>query len=134
MGLRERRKGASGERELRRLLCDALGIEITRNLAQSHRGGCDLLGVGPWALEVKRQERLALTQWWYQACEQSVDAIPALAYRQSRKPWLFMVPLEYLLERDCCQDWFSRPTATLDLEGFCLLTREIVAEEGDYAA
>lgn len=134
MGVKERRKGACGERELRRLLVDALGIDVTRNLAQDHRGGCDLLGVGPWAIEVKRQERLALSQWWYQACHQAVDAIPALAYRQSRRPWQIQIPLEYLLNRDCLQDWYSRPTATVDLEAFCLLTREIIAEEENDAA
>lgn len=134
MSAGQRRKGAQAERELRRLLNDELGISACRNFAQSFQGGCDLIGVGPWALEVKRQERLTLQAWWRQACRQAGVAIPALAYRQSRRPWLVQVPLEYVLGHRERQDWLDRPTATLNLEGFCLLTRELIAEEASHAA
>lgn len=134
MSAAQRRKGAEGERELKRLLNDQLGIFACRNFAQAFEGGCDLLGVGPWAMEVKRQERLTLQAWWRQACGQAGRLVPALAYRQSRRPWLVQVPLEYILGHRERGDWFARPTATLTLDGFCLLTRELLAEESLYAA
>jgi hypothetical protein len=47
------------------------------------------------AIEVKRQERLEIKSWWKQACHQARPGnhIPVLAYRQSRQPWRFVMPL-----------------------------------------
>lgn len=120
MSASQRRKGATAERELARLLSPLLGEEITRNLAQSRDGGADLLGVGPFALEVKRQERLTLPAWWRQACEQAERAglIPALAYRQSRQPWRFVVPLAAIMGAQIGK----QAVATLDLDGFVAVT------------
>jgi len=50
----QRRKGADGERELARLLREALGAGVFRNLDQPRQGGADLLGIAGWAIEVKR--------------------------------------------------------------------------------
>lgn len=121
MGVSERNKGKSGERELGRLLGERLGYDVTRNLDQSRDGGCDLIGVGAFALEVKRQEKLALVSWWAQACEQAARAglIPCLAYRQSRRPWRFILPLGVLMSE--ALDY--QAIATLELEGFVLAAR-----------
>ena len=54
MAAMQRRKGKAGELELARLLRELLGATVARNLAQTRQGGCDLLGLDGWAVEVKR--------------------------------------------------------------------------------
>lgn len=121
-GRGRRSKGAAAERELARLLSDHLGASIIRNLEQTRSGGADLLGVGAFALEVKRQESLSLGAWWQQACDQAQRAgmKPALAYRQSRRPWRFVVQVGTVNEIFAGQPF----TAELCIEGFSLLVRE----------
>ena len=125
MGKSQRTKGAAGEREFAKLIGEYLNIECRRNLEQTRSGGADLLGVGPWAIEVKRQERLCIPAWWEQACDQAGDAWPALAYRQSRQPWTVVVPLHSLTGRPGASDYHR---AALSLEAFCDYTREILDE------
>lgn len=132
MGRSQRTKGAAAERELSKLLAERLGIECHRNLEQTRSGGADLLGVGPWAVEVKRHERLAINTWWAQACAQAGEAYPALAYRQSRQPWTVLVPLGVL--RGEPHDWLSGHRAALSLEGFCQITRQMEASDEHRAA
>lgn len=105
-GKMSRDKGQRGEREFACLIQEwsapvialvgnAEAIELRRNLMQSREGGHDLVGI-PWlAVEVKRQENLALPAWWRQTVEQAerVGAIPFLAYRQNRCPWRFRLRL-----------------------------------------
>lgn len=131
MGAAERIKGQRGERELCRLLSGELGAEYTRTLDQVRDGGADVAQVGPFALEVKRAERLEIARWWAQACRQAEDAglAPALAYRQSRQPWRFVVPLNYVMigvmaEGMEAEDWMMCETATVELAGFALIVRE----------
>ena len=96
-------KGKEGEREVCRLLNDviasiagqfdadtqmALDGIVQRNQNQSAVGGGDinLLGL---SIEVKRQETLAVEQWWRQAtasAKRNGDK-PVLIYRQNRKAW-----------------------------------------------
>ncbi len=127
MGAAQRRKGANGERELANLLADELGFDVVRNLEQVRSGGCDLIGIEPFAIEVKRCERLALTAWWSQACDQADTRIPVLAYRQSRHPWLFRLPLEFVIDGSIFGPWHRRPVCELMIEGFCLLAREVMS-------
>ena len=89
MSKASRTKGANGEREALKLLGEELGVMLTRNLQQTREGGGDCLCVKGWAIEVKRQERLARPSWWRQACEQAkrIGAEPMLLYRRSREPW-----------------------------------------------
>ncbi len=121
MGKMQRSKGATGERELCRLLSEHLDTVIVRNLEQSRSGGHDLTGVGGFALEVKRQEQLSIGAWWQQALEQAERAglKPALAYRQSRKPWKFIVRLQ-----DIADNMTGGNVAEVGLEAFCQLVRE----------
>lgn len=120
----QRRKGANAERELCRLLSDHLGDDVIRNLSQSRDGGHDLLGVGRFALEVKRCEKLSLFRWWMQAYDQAQDAglWPALAYRQSRQPWRFAVPVEVVLRAHDPHLW---EPATMGIYGFAMVVREV---------
>ena len=127
MGASQRRKGAAGERELANLLVDHLGGDVVRNLEQTRSGGHDLVGVDPFAIEVKRHETLAIPAWWRQACDQSPsDMIPALAYRQSRRPWRFVLPLELLIDQEWPRDYAL--TCEVGVEGFCYIAREIIAD------
>ena len=100
------KKGKSGEREVANLLRSALDsiradlglppVDICRNLVQSRSGGCDLLGVDGYAVEVKRVENStpgAIAGWWSQACRQATEAgsEPALCFRRNREAWKVMV-------------------------------------------
>ena len=121
MGSMSRRKGAAGERELFALLEEHLGIAIKRNLEQTRGGGADSYDLPGYAIEVKRVEQLAVDRWWSQAVMQAGRAIPVLAYRQSRQPWRFVVPLEWVQGFE-----MTRPeyVATLGLHEFVYLVRE----------
>lgn len=131
MSATQRRKGAAGERELARLLTEELGVDIWRNLEQVRSGGADLLGLACWSIEVKRQERLALPTWWRQACAEAGEYLPVLAYRQSRRPWRFRLPLEIVMDPSVERDWITRPHCELDFAGFCLLSREMIGALDD---
>jgi Holliday junction resolvase - archaeal type len=120
----QRNKGQRGERELARLLEGELGVEVTRRLMQTRDGGHDLDGL-PVALEVKRQDVPRVREWWEQTCRQAEAAklTPVLAYRANRQCWRFVVPAALLCAPGKWEQ--SLPyTATLYLEGFCLLMRE----------
>lgn len=108
MGVNIRTKGASGEREIAKLLTDhmvdvltTLGAtdselilarsQVQRNQNQTAVGGCDLVGTLHLAIEVKRQEALSLNTWWKQAVTSASNLgdtyVPVLIYRASRQPW-----------------------------------------------
>ena len=128
----QRAKGAAGEREVLALLGDRLGKKFERNLGQTRGGGADCVEIGRIALEVKRQEQLNIKSWWEQAERQAVcisipsgidihkkqqlNAIPVLAYRQSRKPWTFVLDC-----KDVCLLDVRGHLIQMDLETFCLL-------------
>lgn len=54
MGSAERRKGATGEREVCHILTDELGEKVTRRINQARDSGCDI-EVGAYNIEVKRR-------------------------------------------------------------------------------
>lgn len=87
MSASQRTKGASAEREVCTILRDALGTTVTRELGQARDGGGDVR-LGPFLLEVKRRETLAMDAWSRQV-EAAVDPdqIPVVVYRRSREPW-----------------------------------------------
>jgi hypothetical protein len=98
--INSRAKGKAGERELinelKVLLPPELTSELTRNLDQTRDGGHDILGLGDWALEVKRYAEVLpadLERFWNQATEQARkdEKRPALAYRQDRRPWRVVI-------------------------------------------
>lgn len=93
MSLSQRRKGATGERELFKLLSDELGFVVQRTLDQTRTGGADCIEVPGFAVEVKRQERLSRPAWWRQAVRQGnkLGAEPIVFYRRSREPWRSLV-------------------------------------------
>lgn len=122
MGKSERRKGAEGERELASILSGELGIELKRNLDQTRDGGYDLQGLC-LAIEVKRREKEDLSGWWRDAVHKAGGRIPVLAYRRSRQPWRFVVPLEAVMYGHHFVHNLV-DTATLYTSGFCYWVRE----------
>lgn len=88
-----KRKGARGEVEVARMLCD-LGYDCRRNFGSGARGGNDLIGVDGLAIEVKRQESLNIHKAFAQA-EGAARAseIPVVAFKRNNGPWLACVPL-----------------------------------------
>jgi Holliday junction resolvase len=93
MSAMSRRKGASAERELSKLLADELGIEVTRNTDPMRVKGGDILTIPGYSLEVKRCETLRRPTWWAQAVRQAdrVRLEPVVMYRQSRHEWRALV-------------------------------------------
>lgn len=101
MGINIRTKGANGEREIaddlnaiiafvysRHGLPYPLKPQVQRNQNQTAVGGCDLTGTYDLAIEVKRQEQLAINTWWKQ-CVMSAEQCgrhPVLLFRQNAKP------------------------------------------------
>ena len=130
MGKMQRNKGANAERELSKLLDEQLGTSSSRNLFQTQCGGHDLLGIPHIALEVKRQENLSIGSWWTQTVKQALidKSIPVLAYRQSRQPWRFIVPLNLLLNLPVLNNLALEYTVTVELEAFCMIYREKIGK------
>jgi hypothetical protein len=97
-----RQKGQEGEREVADALnvvilrvLDRLGIPrppkpvVQRNQNQSAVGGSDLANTFNLAIEIKRQEQLAINTWWDQctkAAKENPGDTPVLVFRQNAKP------------------------------------------------
>lgn len=94
MSKKSRDKGQRGEREVCKILGEALGISLNRNLEQTRDGGCDIVVNAHWYIEVKRQEKYEVDKWWSQAVSQAreKDKFPALFFRKSRQDWRVIMP------------------------------------------
>ena len=95
-GRTSQRKGANGERELAAILCEQ-GYEVERGGSLSYGKIPDLVGLPGVHIEVKRVERLNLSEAMDQAIRDSErfkDGAPALFHRRSRSPWLVTMRLD----------------------------------------
>lgn len=121
MPINSRAKGARREREFFAILENELGISCKRNLQQTRSGGADSYDVPGWAIEVKACEQLAFGPAWEQAERQANGNRPALAWKQSRRPWAV-----YLDLNDMMPDTFPRrgSLCRIDAQAFCQLVRE----------
>ena len=98
-----KRKGTAGENELAELL-RAEGIRAYRN-DQIYRGGqgnpdvrADLEG-HELHIEVKRQEKLNVTEAMHQAIRDAAEGtMPILAHRRNREKWLITMPVTVFIE------------------------------------
>ena len=82
-------KGANGERELAAIL-EAEGYTIERGGSQSYGTVPDLMGLSGIHIEVKRKERLNLSDAMKQAEDDSErfrDGAPTVFHRRNREPW-----------------------------------------------
>ena len=98
-----KKKGSAGELELLHLL-EAHGIEAHRN-CQMFVGGLDRPDISatvcgiPLHVECKRTERLRLSEAVAQAVhDANGHALPVVAHRSNRQPWLATVRLEDILQ------------------------------------
>lgn len=103
MGVKSRRKGANGERELIRLLHDTLTLwnedipEMKRNLQQYQESDHPDIVLPGMGIEVKRYATITdadKRRWWDQALAQAYkqNLSPALAFRADRQEWRVMLP------------------------------------------
>lgn len=95
MSNKSQRKGADGERELARVLGDE-GYAIERGGSLSFGEKPDLYGLPGIHIEVKRRERLNVSEAMGQAVRDSErfgDGVPAVFHRRSREPWLVTMKL-----------------------------------------
>lgn len=94
MGLSERTKGATGEREVVKLLASH-GITCQRNLSQYQASGVDII-CGGLAIEVKRRrETISISErneWWGTTIINAKDLIPVLLWRSDRRGWWCRLP------------------------------------------
>jgi Holliday junction resolvase len=97
--INSRSKGAAGERELAKILSEELNIKVNRKLDQAREGGDDIQ-IGKYRIEVKRREKLQPDKWVEQV-EQCTDVgeIGVVAYRRNGKPWRWIVPHEWMIEK-----------------------------------
>lgn len=120
-----RQKGKGGEQELAKMLREEMGFDVTRNLNQTRDSGHDLLGLEPFAVEVKREKAIRLPAWWRQAVTQAETAgmHPALAYRMDRKGWRVRIPMAAMIDGLGPVDDLEW-TADISLAAFCAVVRE----------
>ncbi len=103
MGKSQQRKGASGEREFIAAMQQRMPhLLLSRNVFEQRvKGGMDIVGLYPFAVEIKRVKGSATSDWfsqtwWNQACAQAVNGrVPLLAYRFDRKPWRVVTPYDF---------------------------------------
>lgn len=96
-GRNNKRRGASGERELAAILSDHLGLIVKRTLGQARDGGHDIQ-TGRFKWEVKRRAKIAVYDFMDQvqkACDHTET--PVVAMRADGKQWLVMMRLEDFL-------------------------------------
>lgn len=137
MAINVRTKGQTGEREICKMLNDLykqvyaiLDMPFPekdiaqRNQNQSAVGGCDISNTCNYAIEVKRQEQLAINTWWKQCVvsAQEVGKFPVLLYRQNGKKWkciMFVNPLRTYMEEEL--KWVR---AEMSIEDFQAIFKE----------
>lgn len=101
MSASQRRKGASGERELADFLSAALGRVVKRKLGQARDGGDDIQiskALGSFRIEVKRRKGIACEEWLEQAencCKP--DDVPIVCMRADGGEWMALMRLSDFL-------------------------------------
>jgi hypothetical protein len=109
MTINVRIKGASGEREIAKLLNEVIKKAcpesplIQRNSIQTAIGGCDLINTFCFAIEIKRCQVLQIDKWWQQAVKQAkdIDKVPVLLYRQNNKKWRCVMEMQFYMSSHC---------------------------------
>lgn len=95
MGKSSQRKGADGERELADVL-RGYGYDIERGGSLSFGNRPDLTGLPGIHIEVKRVERLNISEAMGQAIQDANrfhDGAPAVFHRRNRQTWLVTMRL-----------------------------------------
>jgi Holliday junction resolvase len=100
VGRMSRTKGASGEREICRVLRDAGWPEAARTSdGRSQHGRGDIAGVPGVVFEIRRTEKLNIWQAIDDVQRQAADGeLPVVVFRRNRSGWWAAIPLERLVE------------------------------------
>lgn len=96
MSKSQQRKGADGERELAGVL-KGYGFPVERGGSLSYGAVPDLVGLPDIHIEVKRVERLNVSEAMKQSIRDSErfhDGMPALFHRRNRESWLVTMRLD----------------------------------------
>lgn len=94
-----RTKGARVEREVCQVIERKTGDEVSRILGQARDGGLDVKW-GPFGIEVKARETVAMPAWQTQvmAAVKGSDMIPAVVWRRKNERFWIALPFEEFLE------------------------------------
>jgi hypothetical protein len=114
MGRAERRKGATGEREVAGIF-GRFGFDLAKRSGDAGQRDGDLDHVGNFYVEVRRRETLEILAWLREvAGECPPGLIGLLVFRRSRMPWHVSLPLGPFLalvgDVDLCATVRSRKT------------------------
>lgn len=98
-GRTARNKGARVEREVCKVIEQKTGDEVSRILGQARDGGFDVEW-GPFGIEVKARETVAMPAWQKQVVAAVGDSgqIPAVVWRRSGEKFWIALPFEQFLE------------------------------------
>lgn len=128
MGMMQRRKGATAEREVAGLIRDLTGWDAQRRVRQ-HDGDSDLLGVPGWSIEVKRHAKATpsvIEGWWDQTVSQAGTMLPVLMYRLDHREWRAVWPIAMHLAEQRADYWSAYAwTAESSLEAWAAVAREV---------
>ena len=100
MSRAQREKGKRGEREVAAILRDHGYTEARRTQQFAGRTGdsSDVVGLDGYHIEVKRQERAAIYEWFAQARRDCGSDIPLVVFRRSGDKWMALLEFEDFLE------------------------------------
>lgn len=96
MGKSSQTKGAGGERELAALL-QQRGYQVERGGSETFGTVPDIVGLSGIHIEVKRVERLNVSEAMQQAIRDAArfgDGAPTVFHRRNRHPWLVTMLLD----------------------------------------
>jgi hypothetical protein len=123
MGAMQRTKGATYERTIVNMLKEHGFTDAMRNHSQTAVGGFDIVGVEPFAIEVKNHKKLNINTWWKQTIAQAKDNdIPVLIYHiPNTSRSMVQMPLSAV------NPTLSKErTVTMDFEDFIYIAREVI--------
>ena len=120
----QRTKGATYERDIANKFKEHGFHDAKRNLMQTAEGGYDIIGVEPFAIEVKNHKKLNINAWWKQTVAQATgDLIPVLIYHiPNTSKSMVKIPLSAVNET-----LDSNRTVTVSFEDFIYIAREVIA-------
>jgi len=104
-----RNKGARGERLAAAEIKKITGVNVERAARNGVDGSTDVVGLPGFAIEVKfgyaaQQPNI----WWKQAIKNAKSGeCPLLMYKPPRKPWVFRLPLEFILSQPIKHIWIE---------------------------
>lgn len=127
--INSRNKGASGEREVCKILSGITGVEIKRSL-DVRTGGADITCIPGISVEVKRKKEVLpsdMTSFWKQCLSQAEteNCKPVLFTKEDRRNWVITVSLGDVIRKsvfidNSVSEWKSLPIG-MDIKAFKII-------------